>query len=530
MRKKKTSIKKINLGATSPSRRNFLRNGSAAMAALATTPLAFAGGGTRDGAGGGNGSGGAGGGSEKMIGIQIGATSFMDEGVDKVLDIIQTKGAVNTVFVSTFCYDRGLNGRQMPGHPFPDHGPAESDKKFYHGGNYATPHAKFYEHTAIKGDKMKAPDFGDSDILQKLIPAAKKRGIKVYASVLDSFDYPDDVRKNISEYMELDLAGNKGQAMCFYKPDVKAFWKAVVTDICSSYDIDGVLFFNERNGPLTNTIGANFDVGFHASRITCFCDDHKRAAAANNIDFERAKEGYRRLDALVQRSLKDVRPTDGYYVEFERLILNYPEMVAYHQIFDHGKHEILRDVKEAVKAVNSNLQVGFHIEHENSFNPFYRATRNYEDLATRADFLKVVAYNNAGGERYASFIRTIGSTMFRDVPLEELMRFNNHLLNYGNEASLDQLPAAGLSADYVYRETRRAMEGAKGKCRILTGVDVNIPINKASRFASPDDTYQATLAAMKANGDGVILSRKYSEMMLANLEAAGRAVREGLKA
>jgi hypothetical protein len=519
MTKKRTVIKKINLGAASPSRRHFLKNSSAAALALASSPLIAA----TTTAKGGNA-------AEKMIGIQIGAASFMDEGVDKVLDIVQTRAAVNTIFITTFCYDRGLNGRQMPGHPFPDHGPAESDKKFYHGGNYATPHAGFYQHTAIKGDKMKAPDFGDSDILQKVIPAAKRRGIKVFASVLDSFDYPDDVRKTIQDYMETDLSGNKGQAMCFYKPDVREFWKAVVTDITSSYDLDGILFFNERNGPLTNTIGANFDVGFQASRITCFCDDHKKAAQAHNLDFERVKEGYRRLDKLVQQSLKGVRPTDGYYVEFQRLILTYPEMVAYHQIFDFGKHEILSDVREAVKAVNKNLQVGFHIEHENSFNPFYRATRNYEDLATRADFLKVVAYNNAGGERYASFIKTIGSTMFRDVPLEELMRFNNHLLNYSkDEAPLDQLANTGLSADYVYRETRRAMDGVKGKCKILTGIDMNIPINKTSRFASPDDTYKATLAAMKAGGDGIILSRKYSEMMLPNLDAAGRAIREGLE-
>ena len=510
----KRSVKKINLGAQSPSRRLFLKKSSAAAAALATSPLAFA----------------APAPSEKIIGIQIGAASFMDEGVDQVLDNVQKRGGVNTLFVTTFCYDRGLNGRQMPGHPFPDHGPKEYDVKFYHGGNYATPHAKFYANTAIKGDKMKAPDFGNSDILQKVIPAARKRGLKVFAGVLDSFDYPDDVRKNIAQYMETSLDGKKGEAMCFYKPEVQEFWRAVVTDLCSSYDIDGILFFNERNGPLTNTIGANFDVGFDASRINCFCDDHKRVAEAHHLDFERVKEGFRQLDKLTQQSLKGIRPSDGYYVEFQRMILKYPEVVAYHQLFDDGKHEVLRHVRDAVKAVNKGQQVGFHIEHENSMNPFFRATRNYEDLAARADFLKVVAYNNAGGERYANFIKSIGSTMFRDVPLEELMRFNNHLLNYGNEPALDQLATAGLSPDYVFRETRRAMEGTKGKCKVLTGIDVNIPIHKTSRFASPDDTYQAVQAALKAGGDGIILSRKYSEMMLVNLDAAGRAIREALKA
>jgi hypothetical protein len=41
----------------------------------------------------------------KMIDIQIGAISFVDEGVNKVLDILQEKGSVNTLFISSFTYD-----------------------------------------------------------------------------------------------------------------------------------------------------------------------------------------------------------------------------------------------------------------------------------------------------------------------------------------------------------------------------------------------------------------------------------------
>jgi hypothetical protein len=170
--------------------------------------------------------------------------------------------------------------------------------------------------------------------------------------------------------------------------------------------------------------------------------------------------------------------------------------------------------------------VGFHIEHVNSFNPIFRATRSYEDLAEKADFLKVVVYNNCGGERYAHFIENVCSTVFRDVPKEELLRFNNHLLNYGDEAGLNELAGAGLSPDYVARETRRAIAGVKGKCKILPGIDIDIPTGKNSRKASPEDTYQAVSAGLKAGADGVILSRKYSEMRLANLSAAGKAARD----
>lgn len=512
----KNEVSKIYKGAVNPSRRKFLISTGVFSAAIASSPVtALA---TQRKAA-----------KDKFIGIQIGAASFMDEGVETVLDIVQKKGNVNAVLLATFCYDRGLNGRQIPGFAFPDHGIRESDESFYHGGFYCTPHAQFYNNTPIKGDKMVAPDYKGVDVLAKVLPEAKKRGIKVYCSVLDTFAYPDDqIETQLKNFVEIDLQGEKKKKLCFFRPEVKEFWKAVVTDIASSYEIDGIMFFNERNGPLINAVGATHSETFSSTHISCFCDDHKREAQKIGLNFDRVKKGYHKLDAFVQSSLRNERPSDGYYVEFSRLLLEYPEIVAYQQLFDTGKHQVLKDVRDAVKKVKPKMDVGFHIEHVNSWNPFYRAGRNYEELASMADLLKVVAYNNCAGERYVHYITNIHSSVFRDVPPEELLRFHNHLLNYENEASLANLPAAGLSPEYVYRETARAIAGVKGKTRIMTGIDICIPTDKGSRKASPDDSYAATKAALRANPDGIILSRKYSEMNLTNLEAAGRAVRDAV--
>lgn len=458
----------------------------------------------------------------KTIGIQIDAYSFVDEGTEKVLDILQEKGAVNALCLSTFSYDRGISGRQIPGRAFPDHGSQESDEKMFHGGNYATPHPEYYHDTILKN--MRAPDFGKLDIVAEVLPKAKKRGMKVFCSVLDGFAYPDDV-PGVKDLAEIDLQGNKAGAMCFYNPDVRAFWKGLVTDLCKSYDIDGILLFNERGGPLLNSLGASHNQSIASGGVTCFCEHHQKAAKEMGIDYQRARQGYLKLDKFVQASLKGERPGDGYYVEFVRILLEYPEINAWNKLFDLGKNQVLTDVQTAVKGVNKKLQVGFHIEHVNSFNPIYRATRSYADLASKADFLKVVVYNNAAGERYASFIRNAGSIVFRDIPLEELMRFNNHLLNYGNEADLGHLAAAGLSADYVLRETQRAVAGVQGKCNIFPGIEIGI----GSRKATPEETYDATLAAFRGGAEGIILSRKYSEMQLANLAGAGRAVRDAQK-
>ena len=130
---------------------------------------------------------------KKIIGIQIGPDSFVDEGIENVLDILQNKGAVNTIYLSTFTYDTGITGRMTAGSSFPDHGVPQSKEIPFHGGNHATPHAEFYNNTAIKGEKLRAPDFGDLDIVAAVLPAAKKRGIDVLCSVQDGFNYPADV-------------------------------------------------------------------------------------------------------------------------------------------------------------------------------------------------------------------------------------------------------------------------------------------------------------------------------------------------
>lgn len=460
----------------------------------------------------------------KSIGIQVGAVSFVDEGTDAVLDNLRERGAVDTIYLTTFTYGRGLAGRQIPGHPFPDHGSKESDEKTFHGGNYAIPHPEFYRDTVLK--QTRAPDHGNLDIVANVLPAAKKRGMRVICSIEDVFrsDVP-----GVNEVAEVDLQGRRTGTLCLCHPDVRAFWTGLARDLCSSYDIDGILFFNERNGPLLNALGASHAQSIASSRVTCFCEHHQRAAKARGIDFDRAREGYQGLDQYVQAALRARRPSDGYFVEFWRLLVEWPEIIAWDRLFDATKHQVLADVNAAVKSVRPGLQVGFHIEHVNSFNPIFRATRSYADLATKADFLKVVVYNNCGGERYANFIRNVGSTVFRDVPKEELLQFNNHLLNYGHEAKLEDLSGAGLSPDYVFRETRRALAGTQGKCRVFPGIDIGIPTGENSRKASPQDTHAAVSAALKAGADGIIFSRKYSEMELANLASAGRAVRDAQK-
>src|SRR5271170_2776616 len=113
---------------------------------------------------------------DRTIGIQVGAVSFVDEGTEKVLDEFQRDASVNTLFLATFTYGRGIAGRQIPGQPLPDHGKQQYDTDTFHGGCFTAVNPKYFTETPVKS--FRAPDFGDYDVLREVIPAAKKRGLK----------------------------------------------------------------------------------------------------------------------------------------------------------------------------------------------------------------------------------------------------------------------------------------------------------------------------------------------------------------
>jgi len=64
-----------------------------------------------------------------------------------------------------------------------------------------------------------------------------------------------------------------------------------------------------------------------------------------------------------------------------------------------------------------------------------------------------------------------------------------------------------------------------GAVKIWPGIDIDIPTGANEKKTQPEDVRESVRAALGAGADGVLLSRKYSEMRLANLRAAGEAVR-----
>ena len=457
---------------------------------------------------------------DKMIGIQVGAVSFADEGVSKVLDECQRSAAVDTLFVATFTYGRGIAGRQVPGQPLPDHGSQKYDTDTFFGGAYTKVNPKYYANTAFKS--FRAPDLGDYDVLEQVIPEAKKRGMKTICW------YEDVFRRglpNIEKLQEVELSGNKAVTLCFNNPDYLNWLQDIAEDWARSYDIDGIMWGSERQGAFSNVLGASHSHP-NPSSATCFCEFCYAKARKRGIDPDRAKQGFLELEKFVRAARSGKRPVDGYYVQFWRLLLRYPELAAWEMLWTDSLRETYAAIYKTVKTAKPTVPVGWHIWHNNSFNPIYRAEQDLQELSKYSDFIKVVMYNNCGGERMALYADNAGSTMYADLTKQGLLDFNYAVMGL-KEGTYDQIPHTGLSADYVYRETKRALEGVAGtKTRIWPGIDIDIPTESANSKCTPQSVKQAVQAAFRAGAPGVILSRKYSEMRLANLSGAGDAIRE----
>jgi hypothetical protein len=455
------------------------------------------------------------------VGIQVGAVSFADEGTANVIEGLQEMGAVDTLFVAAFTYGRGIAGRQPRGNPLPDHGKQEYDDSF-RGGNFATPHPELYRRTSIAPER--APDHPGYDVLADVIPEARRRRVKVYAWFEDVFrrDVP-----GIEQALEVDVHGRPGSRLCFRNPDTRAFWLALVEDYLRSYpDLDGLMWGSERQGPLNDALGASHGEGARPASAACFCPHCLDAARRQGIDADRARQGFLALERWISGMTPGRRPVDGAFVTFWRILVEQPEILGWERLWNEGLRDTYRDMYRKAHEIAPAKGIGWHLWHTNSFAPFYRAEQDYAEFSKYSDFLKVVMYNNSGGPRMAQYIRNVHSTLFGDLTPEQTLAFAYRIQQYENEKPLDRIPQEGLSADYVRRETKRAVAGVSPNVKIWPGIDIDIPTDAKEKKTQPDDVYAAVTAAFEGGAHGVLLSRKYSEMTLANFRAAGRAIRD----
>ncbi len=472
---------------------------------------------------------------KKIIAIQLDSIGPVDEGIERVLDEIEQRASVNTLMIDSLWFSPEVTAQALAKSDARGH-VRESNSKLI-GGRMGFVHPQFYKDTGLDLKSL-APAPGVPDILAELSAAAKKRGMRVIPIIKD--DVPDNApgREKLLEY---DFNGQRARTSCKNNPYYRRLLAGVMEDLIRSYDVDGIMYMAERQGAFTDTLGMRFrgvQRGLPGQR-TCFCQHCQAKAKQRGISFERAKKGFEELEKFVAAGRAGKRPTDGYYTTVWRLMLRYPELLAWEHLWHENLRELYQLLNRTIKATRPSVLYGMHIWPNITMNPLLRAENDFAELGQYHDFIKVAIYSNCGGPRIGGLIDSVSQTMFGDLPPEEILQFHYRVLNY-QEAPLDKVRQTGLKNDFVYRETKRAMDGARGtKAMILPGIDVDIPVWQLDMGKAPlSEAAQTTRAdvkkivtqAFQAGAPGIVISREYAEMKLDNLSGVGDAIRElGLK-
>ncbi len=455
------------------------------------------------------------------VGIQVRGFAWVDEGVDAVLDNLQNKGDVNTVWAYVYAYGEQ---RLKQGSGFPDHGhPLSAANTGVNAGALYDYDPRFFTNTSVKDFRIKGYD--KFNVIEEVAPKAHARGMQFFAWDLNN-PSPTMARTspNYAELGEVDMYGRRTTNPCFNNPDYQAFLSGKIESLLIGYPdlVDGIAWGCERMGPLDYMISGS------GNAATCFCPFCLAKARTLGINADRARTVVRELAELFHST--GPAPLDGYFVTFWRTLLRYPEILSWEMLWTNSFQAVQADLYGLAKSIAPTKPFGFHLMQNMTFSPFYKAEEDYTQRRNYADFFKIATYNNAGGPRMSAFLDHLSHTIFRDAKPEDFTPLYYKIMNY-HEAPYDQLASSGLSPDYVAEETKRAVLQCDNKVQIYPGIDINVPVlgngpKSSDKVTSPEDVSRAIRAAFSAGANGVVLSREYVEMYLANLTAAGNTLRE----
>jgi hypothetical protein len=451
----------------------------------------------------------------------MGPHTILDEGIERTLDLIARTAAITVVMPYSHAYNDGLI---KPLRDRADHGvPLRDNTGRRLPLVWVRTHDRYYRNTTLRHQVVDGSfDLHDRDLFAEIVGPARQRGMKVYARILESSAMARSVA-NYATIVTRDIHDRPTNVACWNHPEYVGFWADTMEDLFRSYDLDGVQWGAERMGPLMNVISP-----WNNNPPTCFCEHCRARGRAAGIDAERARQGFEQLFTYVQaRIAGQPRPADGIFAGFIRVLMRFPEILAWEYQYRAGREAICAAMYGRVKSVKPTAEVGWHVDHQpSSWDLVYRAETSYEEMAPHTDFIKFIAYHNVLSPRIRDwYLPRFQKTILGELSLASSLHLYYDLFGYDKaaEPTLGDLGRRGFSPEYVYRETRHSVASANGKTKIYTGIGFDVPGSPAD---NPETVYQVTRKAFEAGANGIVVSREYEEMKMAHLDAVGRAVRE----
>lgn len=449
---------------------------------------------------------------ELFIGTPVLPEYLFEKGIAETLDAMQELAGIKTVM--TFSHShvfRQYNKDFAPktdaeGHPLTD--------------LFIKPGQQYYRNKHMMG-LSEGLKYSGRDVLNELYPEARKRRMEIYARILEPYRITGAI-PGFEAFAEIDAGGEKGADVCFNHPGYIAYWEDVINDLVRSHPfLHGFKYGQERAGPLHQAL--NGHVG------TCFCEHCMKLAKKRQIDMDNARKGIFALRDYSRRIGEGETPHDGKFVLFFRILSKYPHLLSMERLWMDSREQQRVRMYRQIKKINPFIQVGWHIDHGMTWDPFTRAIDEYSRKGRYSDWLSIAVYFDSMGRRSMNhYNKRYRNMLFGDADPDHTYPMYLSILGYDPEnqppLKAHEQHDTAFSSDYVYSECLRAVKNVNGGAKVYARPGFDMPGYECN--VQPEDVHAATTAALRAGVDGLWCGREWDEIKPGNAAAFGKAIKD----
>ncbi|MDR2931917.1 MAG: hypothetical protein LBV27_02305 [Oscillospiraceae bacterium] len=286
-----------------------------------------------------------------------------DEGVDNLLDNIQNIAGGNMGLLAAMMHQerRPVMEARYP------HNPVRKSYISEDARCYFTIHDDMYKGSRLKPLRAERDFLRDTDWLQVLTDALRKRGMRTGASITHT---PLDAHRALTQFPELiqqDVFGNHpvfhyfgDQQLCWNNNEAREYSFNIAADIVKHYDIDTLMVSMLLLNPGEPDIHALLGVTLGG----CFCPACEAKARAQGLDWDAIKKtvGHfarvvRRADAAAGEEWTLIKRTTTTPTLF---LLQYPELYQWLKFRCDTISDYIRDMGQVVHAINPKLDFRYN--------------------------------------------------------------------------------------------------------------------------------------------------------------------------
>ncbi|WP_130858957.1 hypothetical protein [Gracilibacillus phocaeensis] len=328
-----------------------------------------------------------------------------DEGVDNIMENLQTHANVNSVYLVGIMHNEKRPLREL-------YYPHNPNRKFYIPEDsrvYYNMDLENFKNTPLKPMFSNVEWLKDTDWLDKLTQGARKHGLKVGSEISHTtFDskvmlekFPHLLQRNVKGELVGGI-GPKGQLPCPNSDDVREYIKNLFYDTCKNHDIDFiqscmVLFKEGKHLDNHNTSNeSELSILLGTATGGCFCDHCKEKAIQKGYDWDTIVHD---LDKLY-----DLQTEDDFTNMMEKKLLEKGNLTAtgfllenpsLHQWLKFRQESItslFKDIYEAIKSANDKVEFRYntYLKYPETAGLSFSEVRNYVDSIRESDYCETI--------------------------------------------------------------------------------------------------------------------------------------------